>query len=144
MAYQKILIAVDNSKLSMKAAEHGMKLSSQLGASVAVVYVIDTAKINKDAESGSLPQHQIAKLKKEASESFNWIESQFPGCAFERFLPEGKPSQGVVDTATEWGADLVVMGTQGKSGLKRLLVGSTAENVLRLSNIPLLVVPSKA
>ena len=143
MPYQKVLISIDNSEASSKVAEHGVKLSTQLGAHIAIVLAIDTAKVNKDSESGSLPQDQINKLKKEAKIKVDQIIQQFPECTFEIFTPEGKPSKEIINIATNWEADLIVMGTQGKTGLKRLLMGSTAENTLRLSNKPILIVPSK-
>lgn len=142
MPYQKVLISVDNSELTLKVAEQGMNLSSQLGAEIAVVFVVDTAKINKDSESGSLPQHQIAKLKVEANVTMDQIAQKFPDCTFERYLPEGKPSKEIINIAKDWNADLIIMGTQRKTGLKRLLLGSTAENTIRLSDIPILIVPS--
>ena len=144
MSYQKVLISVENSEFSMKVAEHGVNLSSQLGADIAVVFVVDTAKVNVDSESGKIPQDQINKLKKEADERIDRIIQAFPDFTFERFIPEGKPSKEIVNIANTWNADLIVMGTQGKSGLKRLLMGSTAENTLRLSNVPILIVPSKS
>ena len=144
MPYQKVLIAVDDSEHSMKVAEHGINLSSQLSASIAIVFVIDPAKVNKDAESGRLPQEQIAKLKMEADKIINGITKQFNECKFERFLPEGKPSEEIVTIASDWGADLIIMGTLGKTGIKRLLLGSTAENTLRLSHTPILIVPAKS
>ena len=128
----------------MKAADHGVNLAMQLGAVCGVVFVIDTSKVNKDTESGGLPQDQIAMLKIDAGGTIDRIAKKFPDCKLERFIPEGKPSQGIVDIANDWHADLIVMGTQGKTGLKRLLMGSTAENIIRLSSIPILVVPSKA
>ena len=144
MPYQKILVAVDNSEPSMKAAEHGVHLSLQLGATLAVVFVIDTTKVNAETESGALAQDQVAMLKIEASGTLDRIAKKFPECIFDQFIPEGKPSQGIVDIAKDWEADLIVIGTKGKTGLKRLLLGSTAENTIRLSSMPILVVPSKA
>lgn len=143
MPYHKVLIAIDTSDRSIKAAEQGVNLAIQLGASVAIVIAIDTAKINKDSESGSLPQDEIARLNKKAHQTIDAIAKNFPDQAFERFIPEGKPSKEIVKIAEDWGADLIVMGTQGKSGIKRLLLGSTAENTLRHSNIPILITPSK-
>ena len=143
MPYQKVLVAVDDSEPSMKAAEHGVQLSQQLGAKLAIVIVVDASKVNADTESGALVQDQVSMMKIEAGGTLDKIAKKYPDCKFERFIPEGKPSQGIVDIAKEWEADLIVMGTQGKTGLKRLLMGSTAENIIRLSDMPILVVPSK-
>ena len=141
MPYKKVLIATDNSEPSMKAAETGFQLASQLNAETAMVFVIDTAKTRGDADAGILPQDQVAKLRIEAEKWFDSLITQ--GQVFERFILEDKPSQGVMNTAQEWGADLIVVGTKGKTGIKRLLLGSTAENVIRQSTIPILVVPVK-
>ncbi|MDW3094771.1 MAG: universal stress protein [Gammaproteobacteria bacterium] len=143
MPYQKILIAINKSELSMRVAEQGIKLAIQLDANIALASVIDTAKVNKDSESGSLPQDQITKLKKEANQTIDHIVENFPECKFDRYVSEGKPSKEIIKIAGDWEADLIVMGTQGKTGLKRLFLGSTAENTIRLCNIPLLVVPTK-
>ena len=143
MSNQKVLISIDNSKISSKVADQGVNLSTRLDADIGIVFVIDTAKINKDPESVSPPKDQINKLKKEANTTIDQIIKNFPDCTFERFIPEGKPSEEIVNIANNWEADFIVMGTQGKTGLKRLLMGSTAENTLRLSNIPILIVPSK-
>ena len=63
MPYQKVLVAIDGSEHSINVAEHGVNLSSQLGASIAVVFVVDTSKVDNEGKSGRLPQEQIAKLK---------------------------------------------------------------------------------
>ncbi len=144
MPYKKVLIAVDDSEHSIKVVEHGVNSSSQLGATIALVFVIDTTKVNNEGKSGRLPQEQIAKLKDGAEKFIDGIVNQLNLDKFERFLPEGKPSKEIVSTANTWGADLIIMGTRGKTGIKRLLLGSTAENTLRLSNIPILIVPSKS
>ena len=143
MSFKNVLIAVDNSKGSMKAVEQGLSLSTQLGAKSALVFVIDTAKARGNVDAGIMPREQLAKLKKEASTTFKRITAKYTEQQFECFTPEDKPSKGIVKVAEEWGADLIVMGTRGNSGLKRLLMGSTAENVIRLSSIPILIVPSK-
>ena len=144
MPYKKVLIAIDSSETSLKAAEHGLNLSSQLEATSAFVFVIDTEKARGNLEAGILPQDELGKLKREANATFKRIATKFPEHTYDSFMPEDKPSRGIVKIAEDWGADLIVMGTQGKSGLKRLILGSTAENIIRLSPVPILVVPSKA
>lgn len=143
MVYQKVLISVDNSEISSKVAEYGLKLASQLGANIAIVFVADIEKANIDYETGRVPQHQIVKLEKEANAAIDRIIQEFPNVTFERYIPAGIPSKEILNIANNWKADLIVMGTHGKTGLKRLLMGSTAENTLRSSNIPILIVPCK-
>ena len=144
MPYQKVLVAVDGSEHSVNVAKHGVNLSSQLGASIAVVFVIDTSKVDNEGKSGRLPQEQIAKLKSEANNIIDGIAEHINANKFERFLPEGKASKGIISVASDWGADLIIMGTRGKTGIKRLILGSTAENTIRLSDTPILIVPAKS
>jgi len=144
MPYKRILIAIDDSNTSKRAAEHGLNLSSQLGASCAIVFVLDTAEISENVYAEVIPLDQVAKLKKKANDTLNSITTKFPEHTFERFMPEEKPSLGIIRIAEDWEADLIVMGTLAKSGLKRLILGSTAENTIRLSSVPILVVPPKA
>lgn len=143
MPYQKVLIALDNNELSVRVAEHGINLSSQLAANIAVVYVVDTAKVNIEGKSGKLPHEQITKLRIEGDKIIDNIAKKINLSKFDRFLPEGKPSKEILKVASDWGADLVIMGTRGNTGIKRLFLGSTAENTIRLSKIPILIVPSK-
>lgn len=144
MPYKKVLIAVDDSDHSISVAQHGANLSSQLGASIAIVYVVDTSKVDIEGKSGKLPQEQIAKLKIEANKIIDDMVDQIDINKFERYLPEGKPSKAIVKIASDWKADLIIMGTRGNTGIKRLFLGSTAENTIRLSNTPILIVPSKS
>lgn len=58
-----------------------------------------------------------------------------------KFLREGTPWKEIVESAREWPADLIVVGTHGRSGLTRLLFGSTAEGVVRHARSPVVVVP---
>jgi nucleotide-binding universal stress UspA family protein len=61
-----------------------------------------------------------------------------------QFLPRGEPGQEIVKAAKDWGADLIVVGSHGRRGLTRALVGSVAETVMRHAPCPVLVVRPKA
>jgi nucleotide-binding universal stress UspA family protein len=141
--YQRILIAVDDSDTSKIAAKHGLSLSSGLSASCAIVYVIDTDKVRDAAYAEVLPADLLVKLRNKARDTLDSISKEFPEHSFERFMPKDKPSHGIIKVAKDWQADLIVIGTLGKSGLKRVFLGSTAENTIRLSSIPILVIPAK-
>lgn len=63
------------------------------------------------------------------------------GVDVERHLRRGAPSEGIVDAATDYGVDLIVMGTQGRTGISRIATaGSTTERVVRWTDVPTLVV----
>lgn len=141
MIFKKILIAVDNSAYSSKAACKGLELAEQLGAQVALVYVIETARMIDHIDAGITPNETLALLKKEAQHTFEELDRINRCVQPVNFMPEGKPAAEIIHTAEDWQADLIVMGTHGRTGLKHLLMGSVAEQVLRSSRIPIIIVP---
>ena len=143
MTYSKILIAVDSSEFSMRAAKKGFKLAHQLNATVALLFVVDTSKTIANIDAGIYPQEIMFVLKKEAEQTMDELAEMYDGDSVMKFMPEGSPTKDIIKTAEAWGADLIVMGTHGRTGLLHLLVGSVAEHVIRHSNIPVMVVPSK-
>jgi nucleotide-binding universal stress UspA family protein len=81
---------------------------------------------------------------KEGSEALEEIEdmARDVGVAYERVIAEGDPGEELLKLCSDLGFDLIVLGTIGKSGLKRFLLGSVAEKVVRHSHVPVLVVPA--
>jgi len=61
----------------------------------------------------------------------------------DRFTPEGFPEKEILNIAKEWEADVIVMGTHGRSGLERMLTGSLAEYIIRHATIPVLITPPR-
>lgn len=143
MPYFKILIAVDSSEYSLTAAKKGLELAHQLQATVALLFVIDRSRVIHNSDVGIIPEEAIEMLKEEAEQTLSQIEALHDGQAVSKFMPEGRPTEDIITTAEAWNADLIVMGTHGRTGLMHLLIGSIAEHVLRHSKIPVLIVPSK-
>ena len=143
MSYSKILIAVDSSEFSMQAAKKGLELAHQTKAEVALIYVVDTSKAIGNIDAGILPEQAMVILKKEVEQTLDELASMYNGNSILKFMPEGHPTKDILKTAEIWGADLIVMGTHGRTGLMHLLVGSVAEIVVRHSKVPVMVVPSK-
>lgn len=142
MLYSKILIAVDNSEFSEKAAKNGFKLAEQLGATVALLYVVDTSKAVANIDTGVYPEQALFLLKKEAEQTLNKLAAMHTGEVI-KFMPQGIPTKDIIKTAEKWEADLIVLGTHGRTGLMHLLVGSVSESIIRHSKIPVMVYPSK-
>ncbi|MCW5908733.1 MAG: universal stress protein [Chitinophagales bacterium] len=142
MSFSKILIAVDSSEYSITAAKKGLELAHQLNAKVALLYVIDTAKTIGNADAGISQQEALIVMKKEAEQALEHLAS-YNGDNLVKLMPEGHPKEDIIKTAENWEADLIVMGTHGRTGLMNLLMGSVAEYVVERSKIPVLVVPSK-
>ena len=143
MSYSKIMIAVDSSEYSMQAAKKGLNLAHQIGAEVALLYVVDESKAVGNVDAGVLPEQAMIVLKKEVEQTLDELATMYNGETILKFMPEGLPKNDILKTAYAWGADLLVMGTHGRTGLLHLLVGSVAEYVIRHSKIPVMVVPSK-
>ncbi len=143
MPFKKVLIAVDSSEYSMAATKKGLELAHQLKAEAALIYVVDTSKAMGSVDANIMPSEALLVLKKEAEETLEQLSKMYNGTGLMKFMPEGHPSEDVIKTSTTWNADLIVVGTHGRTGLERLLTGSVAEHILRHSQIPVMVVTSK-
>jgi nucleotide-binding universal stress UspA family protein len=145
--YRKILVPTDGSDCAGAGLEHAIKLAQQCGASLRLLTVIDLATVAADwagAEAwqtllSSLREHSRGVLEaaqRRASEAGLACESE----AVE--LPAGRVADAIVTAASDCGCDLIVMGSHGRRGVSRVLLGSDAELVLRSSRVPVLVVPA--
>lgn len=142
MKYKKILIAVDNSAYSLNAAKKGFVLAHQLKATVGLVQVIDKTKEVMSADLGITSEQSQSVLIKQAEENIRQLIKMYDNVEeVLRFTPEGFPKDEILNTANEWEADLIIMGTHGRTGLAHLLVGSVAEYVIKHAGIPVMVVP---
>jgi nucleotide-binding universal stress UspA family protein len=77
MIYNKILIAVDSSEYSMKAAKKGLELASQLNADTALLFVIDITKATGNMDAGIFPAEAMIVLKKEAEQTLNQLARMY-------------------------------------------------------------------
>lgn len=144
MNFNKILIAIDDSACGMKAARIGFELAHQISASIAVVFVIDAVKELPNPDLGINGQQQHAILLQEAEKTIQQYIELYDGVdKVYRFTPEGEPHKEILNVAEQWKAELIVMGTHGRSGITRLLMGSVADYVLRHSKVPVLITPSE-
>ncbi|MCZ3365049.1 MULTISPECIES: universal stress protein [Methanobacterium] len=147
--YKKILLPTDGSEYANKAAKHAIWLARLNGAELIALNVIETSSlVGLPAEDLIVRIKEM--LKEEGRKSLEKIsdilkESKIEDeCQKEVKLTlstkEGSPSDIIINTVKEEGVDLIVMGTSGKHGLDRFLLGSVTENVVRSSQCPVLVV----
>lgn len=142
--YKRILIAIDNSAYSMKAAKIGFSLAHELKAAVGLLYVVNKSKETVNADLGITPEQSRMVLLNEAEKTIGQFITLYNGVErIDRFTPEGFPEQEILNIAKEWQADLIVMGTHGRSGLGRILTGSLAEYVIRHATIPVMIAPPR-
>ena len=140
MSFQRILIAVDESVFAAHAADAGLDLARQLGAEVAFVTVIDPATIRLGVESGVSEEQWVARTQREARSLLNAFSMRAAATPPPlEFVETGKPAAMIVETAKNWPADLIVMGTHGRNVVSTILLGSVAQGVLRHAPCPVMV-----
>ena len=143
--YQRILVPVDHSDTSAAALREAKRLAADQHAVVRLVHVIDLAQFAWSAnEFLDVPQLQ-ASLRNGGQTLLDERASEMTalGLSVETGMLEiwgGQIAKSLVDEATSWQAELLVMGTHGYGGLTHLLLGSVAEGVLRQTKIPVLLV----
>ena len=146
--YKKILIATDGSELAGRALEHGLKLAKLVGAEVTILTVTEPAAVvgaGYASIAGTMidPMPELIQAQEDAAKqvlSAAEASAQAAGVAVKtRLIDNSFPAEGIVAAAEETSADLIVMGSHGRRGLGRLLLGSQTSNVLAHSKVPVLV-----
>jgi nucleotide-binding universal stress UspA family protein len=147
--YTHIVCAVDGSELSTKALRHAISLARSFNARLSVLTVTDPSVIvAPGAEIMMVDTASIlAELDKAKEESAKGILADAGHVAQDEgitvspvYLPGHPAAEGIVTTAKSLNADLIVMGSHGRRGLGRLLLGSQAAEVLAHSTTPVLIV----
>ncbi len=138
---KKILIPTDGSDYSVRAAEYGINLAKMLGAEIMVVYVIDTVVLDQVVKA-TQREDVDRELKQDGQRYAEYIVglAEKAGVKATSFLSRGRPFEQIVHIARGFGIDLIVMGTYGRRGAERILIGSVAERVIEYSSCPVLVV----
>ncbi|WP_319508666.1 universal stress protein [uncultured Methanolobus sp.] len=139
--YKKIFIATDGSTQNRKAIQHSIELAKLSGAKLYAGYVVDTAAFASiPMDSGWEMMYEL--LEQEANVATESVGEMAKGAGipFEMVTLEGNPSHEIIEFADNNDIDLIVLGTLGKTGLDRFLLGSVAEKVTRNSKVPVLVV----
>ncbi|WP_435193795.1 universal stress protein [Natronomonas sp. EA1] len=137
--YSRILVPTDGSPGMERVVEHAAELAAAHGATLDIVYVINTASFaNLPMETSWEGVSEM--LREEGENALEAATAHAGDVDVETHLLEGTPSHEIVAYAEKTGCDLVCMGTHGRGGLNRLLLGSVAERVVRCSEIPVLTV----
>jgi len=147
MKLKKILIAVDNSTCSEKAAKTGYEIARNYDAEVALVNVIEPmpANINPDLTLAPVFLETYDNSEENSHLLLQEIENKFSQGVSTTYLSVvDSAAHGIIQQSDEWGSDLIVIGTYGRTGLYHFLMGSVAEHVARKSACPVLIVPNRA
>ncbi len=140
MSFKKVLIAVDPSMIAAHAAEIGVELAAGIGAQVALFHAINPPE-SFAADTGAAASELIAMARREAKELIDGLRQRLNlNASVAAFVETGNPALEIVKAAKTWPADLVVIGSHGRSGVGRALLGSVAEEVMRRAPCPVLIV----
>lgn len=142
--FNNIVVALDGSECSHKALDVAVGLAKEQGARCTVCTVVDVvrAAASMTFATGDIVNEWIATLNKEARQIESEAIAKYAdsGVGIETKVLEGDPSLAVLDLAKNENADLIVMGSHGRTGLKRLWLGSVAESIVQGATIPILIV----
>jgi nucleotide-binding universal stress UspA family protein len=146
--YSRILVAIDGSPGAAHALRHAVGLAKGLSASLRIIHVVDIGLLPYGPELSididALLDARYAAAEKILSTARDNVQA--PGLEVEtRLLDTATPVQhvaaAIAEAAASWPADLLVLGTHGRRGVERWLLGSVAEGVARRSTVPVLLVP---
>jgi len=140
----KIMIAVDQSSYSAGVVAVGMELARSTKAPVVILTVLDkVGEIVPLIEGGGGTSEDWMARVNATAKSLEDYKTQYPDVDISIKAVLGTPNEDIVEQVTEQKATMLVMGTHGRTGLDHLLIGSTAEFVIRHAPVPVLVVPYK-
>jgi nucleotide-binding universal stress UspA family protein len=148
--FKRILVAVDASEISDLALQAAVRLASEQQASLRIAHVIDTTDINSMGAEYLDQSGTLESLSKKGQSILDKAEAAATaaGVAVETSLVkieamDQRIAEAIANEAEAWPADLIVIGTHGRRGLTRLLLGSVAEGAARLATKPVLLIPGK-
>ena len=137
---ERILVAVDGSEYSDAVVDQAISLGSICSSEIYVISVVDLFP-----EQMAVAPALVEKMSSEVREHLDKAERQVKkaGITCETIVHMGgKPHEFILQEATERSIDLIMMGTHGRTGLKRVIMGSVAQNVIGAAPCPVMVVPS--
>jgi len=158
--FKRLLVPLDSSRFSSRALHYAVEIAKCFGAEILLIQIIPSAKVTTVAIGELSPVESLAtteiaakaalwedkrhatRVKKYLSKKVKEIRSHGIKGSFE--IGVGNPPQSIMELARKERIDLIVMATHGKSGLKRAIIGSVADAVIRKSGKPVLVIRPKA
>ena len=150
---KRVLIALDYNPSAQKVAEVGYSIAKTLGAECMLLHILSTpiiyTSVNYDPIMGfsgfeALENYQLNSelLSKSAKKYLDKVKKHLGDSKIEIIVKEGEFDQQIMETTKNYKADMIVMGTHSHQWLEKILVGSTTESIIQISQIPILVVPT--
>ena len=143
--YKQILVAVDFSDPSIRALQVARDLGTRLNAKLIVIHFVPMRIMDMGMEGGvdfieEMHQSELAEARIKLEKFIK--ENTTSDDEIEHHLRSGEPAAEMNSMAAEVSADMIIIGTHGRSGIKHLLMGSVAESILRTADVPVLSVRS--
>lgn len=142
----RFLVPVDLSSVSRRALALAISLASRVGGFIDLLYVFEPPGFAYPTADADIPNNVIDAIRQEEFAGFRKLAGTTPWCgvAHEVTTVEGDPGPVILEQARRVECDAIVMGTRGRAGLKRMLLGSVAEYVVRRSDASVVVTPPDA
>ncbi|NHN58195.1 MULTISPECIES: universal stress protein [Halorussus] len=139
--YDTLLVPTDGSEHAERAAEHALTLARAFDATVHLINVVDVQDAGGLFSAGGVDEAFVGRLEDEARDIIADLEALAePGDDVQTAVVRNRPSKGILAYADEHDVDLVFMGTHGRTGVNRYVMGSVAERIVRLSEVPVFTV----
>ena len=146
----RILIAVEDSPYSDLAIKYGLMLAKKMGSKIAMVHADEIpvgTPYSADPMMSETPLMipEMMNIQEEASKNlFKRISEEYgDAIKFTKFIRVGRAQDEILAAAEEFHADLIILGTHGRTGLDHFISGSVSESVARKAKCPVLIIPKK-
>ncbi len=138
--YKKIVLAVDGSEVSKNALRHAVELAKQNNGTLIAVHVIPPIDVT-DIETFK-PETLMRGLKEEGEKILSEVKELAgkEGVKVQTVIEEGIPFEKICEVAQNSDGDLIVMGSHGRTGIGKVLIGSVTERVISRAHCPVLAV----
>jgi nucleotide-binding universal stress UspA family protein len=145
--YRRILVPIDGSGTAQRGLQEAMKLAQALDATLVLLHVVESMPMMMEVASAAVWEQLIENLRAQGQRTLDQAHELVRAApiACEAYLEDAVAQpvcNVIIAQARAHRCDMIVMGTHGRRGMQRLLVGSDAETVLRKSPVPVLLVRS--
>jgi nucleotide-binding universal stress UspA family protein len=145
----KILIAVEDSPYSEVAIHYGIILARKMDAKLALVHADDIPVNTPYVADPMLSEaplliNEMMQVQEEASKQlFERLRIKYPDIAMTTYTRIGRPQDEILAVADEYGADLIILGTHGRTGFDHFISGSVSGSVARKAKCPVMIIPKE-